>query len=141
MADLNTMGTRGQQGTSPHLSPSPWHGGLTGDILEVNASTSAALPDVPEASGSADEVPAKAPQNFDFEASPPAGTVVMYHGQRYVRVEGSTLHETLAGETLELFHWSSHCARCAGEFLAKMTLSRGATRRCEICRTVERGKV
>ncbi len=86
-------------------------------------------------------VPEKALQTFDFDAPPPLGTVVMFHGQRYV-MAGVGMIERQEAPDVEAGLWETHCARCAGLFLARMPFpSTHGTRRCEVCRTVERGRV
>lgn len=141
MADLSTEGTKGHKGTRPLLSPAVKAGGLTGDVLTVNAKPCGALPDVPDTTDPVLKAPPKAPQSFEFDALPPAGTVVMLHGQRYEMI-GSEAFVRRSGEPATYSIWTSHCARCGGPFLARvLTPSKHGTRRCTPCRATERGRV
>lgn len=125
---------------SSHDVTRPNPEGLTRDRLGVNASAYAALPAVTQPDGIEFSAPDKAPQSFKFETLPTLGAVVMYHGQRYVMVGSGDL-ALKSGETIPATLWETHCARCAQPFVAKVIAGGGGTRRCEICRTLERGRV
>lgn len=132
--------TAGHFRTCPDLSASGEQGGLTGDRLGVNCAAGQ-LPTCPPSPPPADQAPPRALQSFDFDFPPDLGTVVMFHGQRYVMAGMGTITRR-DGPDLEAALWETHCARCGGPFIAKMTLiASGGTRRCEVCRTVERGRV
>lgn len=150
MAGVVKPGTRGQEGTSPRMSPAS--ACLTGDKTGVTAFRPSQLsPSAGDADGAADgevpipysatTVPPAAPQDFGFDRDPPTGSVVMFRGQRFVRVDGVSFLKTGGSRSIPLFHWETHCARCAAAFIAKLTLGSTPTRRCDPCRLVDRRRV
>ena len=76
----------------------------------------------------------QAPQSIDFEFPPPAGTVVMFRGQRYEMV-GTEPYTRKDGSEATLLRWASHCARCADPMEAKtLPVSNWINRRCDECK-------
>ncbi len=76
----------------------------------------------------------QAPQSVDFEFAPPAGTVVMFRGQRYEMI-GTEPYTRRDGEETTLLRWASHCARCADPMEVKSAIrTKWLNRRCDECK-------
>lgn len=73
-----------------------------------------------------------APQSIDFDQIPPAGTVVMYRGQRYEAV-GFEPYIRRDGIETTLIRWATHCARCADPMVVTTTRRNQPNRRCREC--------
>ena len=70
--------------------------------------------------------------SIDFRAPPPAGTILMFEGQKYEAI-GRKLHTRSDGLTVPMIVWRTHCPTCGVSFeVISLFRARWINRRCEL---------